>query len=352
MQFIVDSDTGDRINGWVGLDNPLESARVLVFVPGRDVISVNATDLRQDVADAALHVTGRCGFHIDETTIPDLRRLKDIELREASTNLLMHRRFNSSAHIARRVLLLDASVLPPRGAHASLRRHFATPYFEVESLTYETLFSLVRMHQSVSLLLCGRPSFTRQVSGFEEKNYVIAALLRDPFEDLAERLLFVNLLANSKNPAPIIQYATGLHALADFAKNVNFENPKSLTEALRGLSHGHKALLRDPMTRMLACEPEETAKRSHLTQALNNLSRFHVVGTRSRFPPFLEILTEVLGVNIFGDAYAESSTRVLSLAAKLAEIGSARNLLEQDLQLYSDVEEAFDIGYTAVGQPS
>lgn len=345
MRFIIDQDTGDRIVGWLAPDNPNDRSRVRVNVKDRAPVEVEATIMRPDIVALSLHATGMCGFQIDDSMIPGIARCADLEIRDAVTDLLMHRRFDSARHINRKLMFLDASVMPPRKAIDSMRAYFATPYTEVESLTYETLYSMVYQHQSQSLLFAGRPYFMRQITGLKERNFIVAAMLRDPFEDLAERLLFFNFLSRSRNPASVMGYATGLHNLVEFARDLNFEDMKSLAQAIRRATPEQKAAMRDPMTRMLACEPEESAKRHHVTQALDNLSSIDAVGTRERFEEFRGILQDILGVDIFGGASIEPSPLVARLAQNLSRIGVVQYLLEQDLALYSYAAEAFDIGY-------
>lgn len=195
--------------------------------------------------------------------------------------------------------------------------------------------------------MAGRPHFMRQVTGFKERNYLIAALLHDPFEELAARLLFFNLLAKTKNPAPLMGFATGLLPLTEFARTLDFESEKSLTRAFRAASPETRALIRDPQTRMIACEPEERATRHHVTKALDLLSSMDVVGTRGRFSDFKAILADVLGADIIGDATMEPSPIVSKLADRLSRMSLVHNLLEQDLALYSYAEEAFELGFAA-----
>lgn len=54
-----------------------------------------------------------------------------------------------------------------------------------------------------------------------------AALLRDPFDELAERLHFLNLLSNSDALHLAPNFVTGVTPLIEMARDLPFHDPKA-----------------------------------------------------------------------------------------------------------------------------
>ncbi len=352
MRFFINGDTGDQIHGWVVPDNPNEASRVLVLAPDRPSVEVVATVYNLGMIDIAVHNTGLVAFIIDDAVFPGLASEARLEIRDATTNIVIYRRHDGARHYTGRVALLDLSVLPQRRWLNGVTGGFTNVYRGVEGMTYETLDSLVHIHHSPSLLLVGRPYLKRHFANLKQRDFLVLALLRDPFEDMAERLLFMSMLARAQDPAALLQFATGLHALVDFSRNLDLTNDRQLLEGFRRPTNEAKAALRDPLTRMLACEPDEAAKRIHVTQALDMLSSIDVVGARDRFGEFRTICAGVVGMDMFDGFNPNASPAVRALADRLSRISVVQNLLEHDLALYSYATEAIDLGNATVSAAS
>lgn len=344
MFFNIDKDAGNAIHGWIAPDNPAAVPRLVIVIPGRNEITIDADMMRPDVRDLGIHKTGHVGFWIDEKTVPDLDTLTEIELLEFETRLPIFRRFIPDQHIQRRAFLFDTSVMPQRRILQNVSQHFSLVYSSAERFPLETMIVLINNHSCNSIVFSGRSNFNRYVTFLETNQYFRAALLRDPFEELAERLLFLSLLAKP-DWAPLAPlYATGLTPLIEFARDLPFNDPKGLLTAFRTLTPEQRAALQSPMVRMLGCSLEDTPTRHHVSLALDHLASLDLVGTRSRYAAFRAMLTQLLGTDILGAEQPASFQTVEVLARSLARIGIVADLLEHDVALYELAEEAIVAG--------
>ncbi len=344
MRFHIDHDSGEIIAGWFVPDNPNATARIEVRLPGSDPVEFSAQIHRPDIVDLGMHNTGVVGFYVNETEVPGLTSAVGVELRDATSHTLFYKRLDPALHVQKRLMLFDASVVPQRKLLEQMKNRFAMPFSAVEGFPYETMASIVNIHYSPSLLLAGRPMFMRHANHLKEREFLVAALLRDPFEELAERLLFLNLVSKSSNAASLIPFATGLTPLIDLARDFPFADERAMDRILRDMETNQSDSVRDPLTRMLACQLDEKPSRNHVTQALENLAGMDVVGTRGRFDEFRGMIAAILGSDAFGGARPETSQVVLDLTRRLAGLRIVRDLLENDLALFSYAEEAVDIG--------
>jgi hypothetical protein len=347
MMFTVDSDTGDAIVGWVVPDNPNETPTLTVYLPDRDPIDIVATIARPDILDLGMHNTGMVGFLVGESLIPTLRDEIGLELRDTLSKTLIYKRFNPDRHLVKKLMYFDASVVPQRKCYRHINSNFAMNFNVAHSYPYETLDVIMRIYYSKSIFVAGRPYYLRYANSLKDKNFCVIALLRNPFEDLAERLLFLNLLARSRDAGELSAYAAGLMPLTDFASAFPFNDARGMDRAFRQAPKEIRNLLNDPLTRMLACNIDEPPKRNHVTLALDNLAGMNAVGTHDRFPDFKLMVAGVVGADIFQDSAPETFQTVKDLAGSLAKLGSVQNLLENDLALYSYVSEALENGLAA-----
>jgi len=174
--------------------------------------------------------------------------------------------------------------------------------------------------------------------------YLRVAILRAPLEELAERLLFLNLLSKSKASHLASIYATGVEPLVDFAKDLAFDDPRTLLSAFRAISDEQRAVLTSPMVHMLGCGSGEIPQRRHVTTALDNLSTMDVVGLRENYRVFRALLTHTLGANILGIEEPQTFQTIEPLVAALSRIGIVSDMLRHDLTLYDLAQSALAEG--------
>jgi hypothetical protein len=344
MFFNIDADEGGVIRGWLALDNPSAIPSLIVVVPGREEIRLQADVIRPDVRDLGVHTTGQVGFEINSAVLPGIDEINDVMIVEAETRMPIFRRFQIERHLEKKLFLFDSSVMPQRSLINSMLHNFTLSYSNSERLSLETMLVVINNHFSHSLAICGRSNFSRYSSFLHNAGYIRAALLREPFEELAERLMFLNLISKSPASALLGIYATGIESLTGFARELPFLDQKALMTAFRSITEEQKQALTSPMTRMFGCNFDEFPERRHVGIALENLASMDVVGTRARFPDFRALLDATLGANVLGKVDPVSFPSIQSFAASLSRIGIVADLLGHDLALYSYVDEAIKIG--------
>lgn len=341
MLFHMEESADGALFGWVLPDNPAAKPTVRVFRPDAPPVEIEANAVRTDLRDRGLHDTGMAGFHLSAASHPGLFPLADeCEVREAQTNVLVFRRFVQGVHKPQKLLRFDMRAMPENQIEQCFARHFTYVYGTAQRHPQDTFFGIFNNPVVKSLYISGRPNMQQYEQQLRERGFKIVALLRDPYEELAERLLFVRYASNPGLPSFVADHLHGLEPLIAMVKDMRFEDIESVRAAFGAMTQEQKRVLTNPLIRTLTCMPDEPAKSAHVEIALSRLSRMDLVGLRTRFGEFKSILTEVLGFDALGDYQPTSLTWVDKLAADLGQIKQVRSLLSLDLDLYSYVEEA------------
>ena len=347
MQFYIDADFGTEIYGWIAPDNPSVIPTIRVQVSGLDVAEVQASVLRTEIRDAGMHATGMVGFTISEIHIPNITTRPDIKLYDAQTGLQIYSRNDESKHIQKKIMYYDFSLMPQSKILKHMGFKFTTLHTCVEKHPFETMTSIINSDYNKSIVLHGRPYLNRYIPYLKDKNYFISVIINDPLEDLAERILFIQMIAKSRASHLLPEFTSGVGALVDFFKTLNLENENSISAAFRAVNPQTRTALTSPMVRVLACNTTEDPEHRHLSIALDQLSGADLVGSKIDFSTFRSLLAGMIGADIVGDGYVDLSTPVQELAEKLACIPIVKNFLELDLALYSYVEESLSKGLDA-----
>lgn len=350
MLFNLDADTGDAIAGWLVLDNPSEIPQYRFTVPGRADQIFEANVFRQDLFDLGMHSTGMAGFAIDEHMVPGLRDVNNFVLREASSNLPIYSRFDPEIHLERKLLMVDVGILPQLRTMQRMMDLFAISYPLVDRYSLETISWIFGRPYFRSTVVTGDVNWLRMASVIESSNFFSISLLRDPFEELAEKLIFLKrLIDQPANPvaSPIL---AKYEALLPTIRDLDLSDPKSLLAAMRNLDRPQRRSLRSPMTYALGATPDEELQRRNVSIALDNLARFSVVGVRSRFKEFASSVDASLGAPIFNGMQLHKLPQTEELASSLSKIGAVCDLLDEDIALYSFVQEAVEEALSSQGR--
>ena len=342
MQFYIDSDEQTLIAGWLAPDNPGVIPKIKIVCPDREDIFVEASVIRADIKDAGLHNTGQVGFQIDTSIVPDLADQHDIEILDAATNIQIYHRNDPAQHIQTKLVYVDASLMPQNKIYRTLNSRFAMNYNFIERHAFDTMACLINAGYMKSVILTGRPYLSRYIGHFKNKGFFTSVLVSHPIEELAERILFIQLLGKSNAAHLLPTFMTGFEALTEFAIGLDIENEKTLNTAFRTAKPEVKSALSNPMVRVMGCQPGEDPERRHLGLALDNLSTVDAVGLRERFSDYKSLLAGLLGADVLGDHIMTASPAVAEFADRLAGVGAVRNLLEYDLVLHSYVEDAIE----------
>ena len=344
MQFYVDADSGTEVHGWLAPDNPSVIPTIRVQVNGLDVIEVQASELRPEIRDAGMHATGLVGFLVNEHHIENISSQLDIRLFDAQTGIQIYSRNNEAKYLQHKVMYYDFSIAPQSKIMLNMSDKFATVHSFVEKHPFETMTSIINSDYNKSILLNGRPFMNRYIPYLRDKNYFISVLVSDPLEELAERILFIQMLARSRAAHLLPDFTSGVNALMGFLTSLDLQNEKELAAAFRTVNADTRTALMSPMVRILGCNTGEELDHRHLSIALDQLSAADLVGSKSGFPAFRSLLASMLGADVIGNGYVDRSHAVQDLAEKLSRIAVVKNFLELDLNLYSYVEDSLAKG--------
>ena len=341
--FTSISDAGTSITGRLAPDNPAVIPKLVVASPeNRQEAELEANVLRTDLKDLGLHATGMAGFVIDEQFVPGLSKLADLEVRDAMTRILIYRRFLPARHLERKLFFYSQYAMPQIQIETLLSRRFAQSYHAVEQHSYDTLFCIINMHHCNSLFVSGRPRYFRYQQLLRERGFTIVTLLREPYEELAERFLFIRYASQSNTPSFAANYMTGLEPLVQVVKKIDFADREFIAAALKSLGSAQREAIANPFIKSIACQLDETAEAKHVSIALDNLAGMDLVGTAARFNEFKATLRDLIGVDVLGEAELSTVSWVPIIADHLRQIPSVDGLLAHDLELYTHVSKALD----------
>jgi hypothetical protein len=343
MLFNIDVDQGSRIVGYVVPDNFSESSSVRITDGARDVLVLPCQEERAALVYAGRHGNGRCGFTIDETIIADLSRQEALEIYDHETNILIYRRRPPSQVTQKRVFRLETHLIPLWRIDDKVERHFQYFYKGIERHGLETATQMFLLNNSSSLYLSGRLNF-RSYELYINETFNCVAVLRDPYRELAERLLALKLVRKSANGAQLL----GMRDMLSFAPAIDFAeaieiDEKALHRAFATMPPAAIANLANPVTRQLASRnPDEVPRKGAVAIALGTLSRFAIVGLRERQDLFRAQLGELVGADAHGLPEMPSFNRTAELCEQLKFVPEAQVLIEQDLEVYFHVKSAIE----------
>lgn len=335
MQFHIDIDTDALIAGWVLPDNPSTVPTLIISPSGRPEIAVSANVPRPDIRDLGHHNTGMVGFSIDDTVVPDLAQLADLQIHESESGVLIHRRAKG---LARKILWLDLASMPSAAVADTLLQRFTLYYGEIERHPFNTMFSILNNQQAASLLAMGRPLLARYDEVLRRNNFMVMAILRHPREDLAQRLLLAREIAIRGSEHDVASLAP----LVELARTTSLEQADALESALAKVAGAHPRFVVNPFVRTLACSPDDRPEQRHISIALNNLAAMDLVGLSSRFDEFKTMLAEILNEDVLNEFTLKRPLELDDMTRRLSTMPAVERFLALDLSLYSYVEEAIE----------
>ena len=227
-------------------------------------------------------------------------------------------------------------------------QRFALHYDAVERYAFDTLFAIINNQNCRSIAVSGRPLFSRYQHLLQERDFVVTAMLPDPLEELAARLLFLRYTASKNAPAYLNDHIFGLTPLVELINHIDFDNAESLNNAFKGITIAERNALANPFTRVLACNVDEQPEERHVSIALENLASMNLVGLHAHFNEFKSMFAELIGIDILGEYQLPEISWVPMMAGKLAQIEPVKELLALDLALYKFAKKAVE---EAIGKP-
>jgi hypothetical protein len=340
MLFNLESDSGERVVGYIVPDGYSTVPTIRVRGRGEDLLVFAANELRQALVVAGRHETGQCGFSIDDALVPGLRELQDLELFEDDTNLLIYRRPQPD-NLRTKLLRLETHLFPLWTFDRSIAPRFQYFARGIEDLGRETVTQLFLLNQVDSVYLSGKLLY-RNYAYFVESGFQTIVMLQDPYHEMAERLLVLGKIRKVGGARHLgLREGAALEPAMRFAEELPLSDEKALTRALRQMPGDVMVLFANPLVRQLTvATPDEMPTGAAVATALDVLANSALVGLRARPDRFVEGLAELLGVDPTSLSAIQNFPPVAPLARLLKESGVVDAILEKDLELFHYVERA------------
>jgi DNA-binding transcriptional regulator YiaG len=341
MLFNIEKDEGNRIVGYLVPDSFSESPSLRISDGERDLLILPCQEERAALVFAGRHSTGQCGFTIDETMIADLSRREVLELYDKETNILIYRRRPKA--IQKRIFRLETHLVPLWMLDDSLDSHFQYHQKGIERHGRETATQVFLLSGSSSLYLSGRLLF-KTYDNYINETFNCIALLRDPFMELAERLLALKLVRRLPQESQLLDardmltYAPAI----EFAEGMG-SGERQIHRAFETMPKAAIANLANPMTRQLAARSlDEAPRKGAVATALQTLSTFAIVGLREGQDLFLAQFANLLGISEQALPVLPEFSQTGKLCEMLRGVPEVELLIEQDLEVYHSVKSAIE----------
>lgn len=338
MLFSIDEDVGERIIGWLMPDNPATTPRVIVHLDADHHVAVEAFVYRPLLKEQGLHNTGICGFVADESNCPGIGAAAKLEITDGENNVLIYRRGAGGDLIQQKFLRLETQLFRSFALDEEMLHRFQMSYRAIELLPEETTRSIFAMPFTNSIYASGRIFWRVWEPLLHDRGFKMGILLRDPFEEMAERLLILKWAStpeassSANSLMPMLQTCTGA------VRDLDLSDAAALEALLSRPSDELRTLLYNPLVYQLAAPNAfDPPPAPAVAAALDSLAEIDAVGLRDDPDSFLALVGAVLDLpRTFAPISLGSSKTVAGFANILREMGSARGLIEQDLEVYAE----------------
>lgn len=341
MLFLIDVDTGDGLIGYLVPDSLTEPGNYAIKVDGEEIYRGRTNIEHPALVAARRHETGLCGFHITEQQVPGLAQMPVLDIVDLVSGQTIYRRRPREGLVEKRVFRLETHLLPLSGLDRSIEDRFQLWFPHIDRAGYETTTQILNQ-TSESTLVSGRVAFPTVEHLLQKRSYDSVVVLHDPFDELAERLLFLRLAAQRPGVLGERDSLTFDEALA-FAKEADLDSDKALRRTFQSLDETVASRLANPLVRQLATlDHGEPVVGSAVSKALSTLASFSVVGVRRRPDLLIDALSDVLGLQSQDVTVAPPIPAATELADRLRDCPPVEDLLQYDLALYHIISDAFE----------
>lgn len=343
MLFNIEADVGHRIVGYFVPDRFSGASVICIEGNGLEPVMLEANETRDALVAAGRHETGKCGFSFDQNLIPSLAEVQNLEIHDPETGVVLYRRRPAETVLRAKVFRLETHLEPLSQLDDAFDRSFRFFYKGMEQLGRETTTQIFLLDHAESIYVSGRVLYKTYEYFIEGSGFKTVCLVRNPFDELAERLLVLNRAASGDMGTLGTRDSMSFEGAIEFAATLDLGDEKQLRRAFRRMSAEEAFTFADPLVRSLGARtPDETPQDSTIAAALEVLSTCAVVGLRQYPDQFLEGLAALLGVAVSDIPLIPESPSVTGLGRILREIGSVKSLIERDLELYNQVKSAFE----------
>lgn len=341
MLFNVNVDTPNFLLGYVVPDSFVGRCDIVVMRDGQEILRKPSGDRREELRIGGRHETGDCGFVITEQDLPDLAHIPDFQIYEPESGLMIFRRCPPEAVVPQRIFRLETQLLPLARLDRALQPRFQLHYPLIDRFGVETHYQVFLLNRD-SVFISGRVPY-RSLEHYIDQGFETIALIQDPFEEMAERILVMRLMAQGYQSYLGARDAVGYEEAIAFAADLQLEDERDLKRAFRDISLGAETVLGDPLLRQLTTRlPSEAVQPASVAGALNTLSSFKIVGLRHHGHLFVEDVAAQFSLDPADLPTIDQIPATKALAERLRACPPVELLLENDLALYGYVRDAFE----------
>ena len=339
--FNLEADSGDVVALYIVPDSVAGAPTVVARSGGSEVLSLPANETREALVAAGRHQTGKCGFRIDEGLLPGLKDMVDLELYDAETKLLVYRR-PGPQYLDKKVFRIETHLFPLWRLDESLKPRFQYFARGVDAHGRETTTQLFQLNQVSSVYLSGRVLYSNYRHYIDTKRFYTIFVMHHPYEEMAERLLMLGQIKKVGVDVLGMRDSMSLHSTIEFAQSLPVHDEDALRKKLYRMPGDVAQVLANPVVRQLTARtPDEAPRGRAVSTALDELASLTVVGLRRDPRTLIRAVAELAEVNPNGlpDLVKLRPVGPLALALKRSRVVEV--LLEQDLELYDHVANAF-----------
>ena len=196
-----------------------------------------------------------------------------------------------------------------------------------------------------SSFLSGRIDY-KSVQTNIEANFRSMIFIRDPVYELAERLRMFKAIFRTRSPIMNDRDLLFYKPAIDYFSELDFRDKRMLKAAFKNLPDNVANLLHSPIVRQLVSNnPVQLAGDQHLSQALDNLANFEIVGCSGFEEFYAKALCDLManaepGNEAFLTRSLARNEQTQQVAEWLFEIKPALKLLDLDTILFHEVKYA------------
>lgn len=339
MLFNVEFDEGNVIEGYLVPDGFTEEPSILVSDGAQVLLELKCRGQRDAVRLSGRHDTGLVGFRIDGSNVPGMAGRMELTIREARSGLLIYRR-GARQWTRKRIVRLELQLVPLLALDRSVEHRFQYALSRAERFGLETTLQVFHLNNASSIYLAGRLQI-RAFERFMESGFEVAAMLTEPYFEMAERILLLKRLSSLPESTFGPRDRMILAPAAERLAAMDPTSPKDIRATLKAIDPATARIIKAPLTRQLTTlMPDEEPTRRSVAVALDIISRFAATGLRAHPETFTHPFAELLGIDPDTVDSPKQHRAVAELAHLLRDIPQAETLLETDLMIYHFAHEA------------
>ncbi len=173
---------------------------------------------------------------------------------------------------------------------------------------------------------------------------MVGVLLRDPYDEFAERLLILKLAGSPRGGTIAASLGPIVEAAAAHLRDVDLQNIPDLEAVLEAAPVELRAILYNPLTYLLTAQNAFDPPPAPATAvALESLADMDAVGLLQDTAPFFETVSAVLDLPKSLTAISlPTNTTVIQWANLLRDRPIVRSQIEMDLEVYRTVADILE----------